>query len=104
MSKTPIADKAIPAGLKVWLFFLLTFIFLGLPVVLSILFGFLGGIAGGWILAWWQTPGGEPFEMRSPEEIERAKRRSGPPGLRLTFFNKSLDRPHRRSSRIRRRR
>ena len=103
MSRTPIADKAIPAGLKVWLIFLLSLYFLGLPVVLSILFGFVGGIAGGWILAWWQTPGGEPFEGRSPEEIERAKRRSSPPRLKLTFFNKSLDRPNRRSSRIRRR-
>ena len=100
---SPIADKAIPAGLKVWLIFLLSFYFLGLPAVFSILYGFVGGVAGGWIFAWWHTAGGEPFENTSTEAGKQTKRRSGPPRLKLTFFNKSLDRQNRRSSRTRRR-
>lgn len=40
------------AGLKFWLFFLVSFSFLGYPVPLSIFLGAIGGLAGGWIVAW----------------------------------------------------
>ena len=102
MSKSPIADKAIPAGLKVWLIFLISFYLLGLPVILSILFGFMGGVAGGWIFAWWQTAGGEPLETRSTEETEQTNRRASQSRFRVPFFRKSLTRRNRRSPRIRR--
>ena len=59
-------DKAVPAGLKIWLGFILVFVVLGYPVVPSIVFGLVGAVAGGMISAWWQTLGGIP-QPRSPE-------------------------------------
>ncbi len=60
-------DKIVPAGLRIWLLFLLCFVALGYPVVPSIFFGLIAGMAGGLISAWWQTKGGEP-QPRKPQE------------------------------------
>lgn len=54
------ADLIIPAALRIWLIFLLIFIFLEYPVPFSITFGAIGGIAGGIVSAWWQMKGGSP--------------------------------------------
>ncbi|MGC1308938.1 MAG: hypothetical protein WA885_17055 [Phormidesmis sp.] len=54
------ADLLIPAALRIWLFFLLTFVLLRYPVEFSILFGAIGGLAGGLLSAWWQIKGGAP--------------------------------------------
>ncbi|MEO0537652.1 MAG: hypothetical protein AAF215_27790 [Cyanobacteria bacterium P01_A01_bin.123] len=69
-------DKAIPAGLKIWLAFLACFIILGYPVVASIFFGLIGAIAGGMVTAWWQTQGGipEPPPEESPGTLQRLRR------------------------------
>jgi hypothetical protein len=48
-------NEGFKAGLKYWLIFLLGFYFLGYRAELSILFGGLGGVAGGFLAAWWQT-------------------------------------------------
>jgi hypothetical protein len=53
-------DKIIPPAFKLWLVFLFTFLLLGYDVVPSILLGVVAGFAGGTVIAWWHTPGGEP--------------------------------------------
>ncbi|HEY9901699.1 MAG TPA: hypothetical protein V6D43_04610 [Candidatus Sericytochromatia bacterium] len=42
-------------GLRLWLFFLFCFYFLGYSVPLSILFGAAGGLAGALVMGWWKT-------------------------------------------------
>jgi hypothetical protein len=67
-------------GLRLWLFFLFCFFFLGYPVPLSILLGFAGGIAGGWAMGWWKSSEG-PRVVESQEEedldLEEQPRVSG---------------------------
>ncbi|MGD1862553.1 MAG: hypothetical protein ACFB12_04385 [Leptolyngbyaceae cyanobacterium] len=53
-------DKIFPVALRLWLFFLLTFLVLGYEIGPSIIFGAIAGFAGGTLAAWWQTPGGKP--------------------------------------------
>lgn len=43
------------AGLRYWLVFLLAFFFLGYPVPLSIFWGGIAGIAGGFLAAYWRA-------------------------------------------------
>jgi hypothetical protein len=52
-------DLIVPAALRIWLLFLLVFSLLGYPVAFSILFGALGGFAGGMVSAWWSLKGGD---------------------------------------------
>lgn len=59
------ADRIIPVALRLWLLFLLILWLLGYGVALSIVFGAIGGFAGGTVTAWWQTPGGLPQERQS---------------------------------------
>lgn len=72
-------------GLRLWLFFLFTFYFLGYPVPFSILLGFAGGLAGGWIMGWWKSKEG-PREVlvvdeeQGTEQLEEKPTRSS--GLR----------------------
>ena len=54
-------DLIVPAALRIWLVFLLVFILLGYSVTVSIVFGAIGGFAGGLISAWWVMPGGAPI-------------------------------------------
>lgn len=67
-------------GLRLWLFFLFCFFFLGYPVPLSILLGFAGGVAGGWAMGWWKSSEG-PRVVESEEEedldVEEQPRVSG---------------------------
>ncbi len=55
-----VADKIFPVALRLWLVFLFLFLLMGYAIAPSILFGAVGGFAGGFVSAWWQTPGGEP--------------------------------------------
>ncbi|MGF1672243.1 MAG: hypothetical protein ACFCUV_00980 [Rivularia sp. (in: cyanobacteria)] len=50
---TVASSDGIDAGLKYWLFFLLSFIFLRYPPETSILLGGLAGLGAGFIFAWW---------------------------------------------------
>jgi hypothetical protein len=72
-------------GLRLWLFFLFCFFFLGYPVPLSILLGFAGGLAGGWAYGWWKSSEGprevEPEDEEDLEVLEERSPRRG--GLRL---------------------
>lgn len=63
-------DKGVPAGLKIWLVFLIGFILLGYPIIPSIVFGAVTGLAGGMLTAWWNTPGGEPKPQPKPESAK----------------------------------
>ncbi|MEM9979253.1 MAG: hypothetical protein AAF808_16615 [Cyanobacteria bacterium P01_D01_bin.2] len=53
-------DLIVPAALRIWLAFLLLFVLLGYSVAASIIFGAVGGFAGGLVSAWWIVPGGAP--------------------------------------------
>ncbi|HEY9764362.1 MAG TPA: hypothetical protein V6D07_17680 [Trichocoleus sp.] len=68
------ADKIIPAALRIWLAFLLLFLLLGYSIVSSIVFGAIAGFAGGMISAWWNAKGGEPTAPVLPEPIRRIGR------------------------------
>lgn len=101
-------DKLVPVALRLWLLFLLAFVLLGYAVVPSILFGAVGGFAGGLISAWWSTPGGEPTPaQQAPSALEKLGGRIGgrlqPRGLgsRLPFL-KLFTRRDRRYSNSRR--
>jgi len=60
-------------ALPLWLFFLFCFFFLGYPVPLSILLGAIGGLAGGWIVGWWNSKDEtRPSDLEEPEEPEEA--------------------------------
>lgn len=54
-------DLIVPVALRIWLVFLLIFVLLGYSVTASILFGAIGGFAGGLVSAWWNALGGEPM-------------------------------------------
>ncbi|MEL6490734.1 MAG: hypothetical protein AAFQ95_12290 [Cyanobacteria bacterium J06621_3] len=60
------ADLIIPAALRIWLIFLVIFVALQYPVPFSIIFGGIGGLAGGLVTAWWQMPGGSP---KGPKDL-----------------------------------
>lgn len=101
-------DKIVPVALRLWLLFLLAFVFLGYAVIPSILFGAIGGFAGGMISAWWKTKGGEPKKaQQAPSALEKLGGRIGdrfqPRGLssRIPFL-KLITRRDRRYSNSRR--
>lgn len=77
-----------PPALKIWLVFLFTFLLLGYDIIPSILFGVVGGLAGGIVSTWWVTPGGEPKEVELPAPIKRIRRqlRQTPARLPLRGF------------------
>ncbi|MGD1898640.1 MAG: hypothetical protein ACFB16_17005 [Phormidesmis sp.] len=68
------ADLLIPAAVRIWLIFLLVFIFLGYNVPFSIFFGFVGGLAGGLVTAWWQIKGGAPNDPKGLPPTDNLKR------------------------------
>jgi hypothetical protein len=53
-------------GLKLWLFFLFCFFFMGYSVPLSIFLGAAGGLASALVVGWWKTKD-EPIE---PQPVE----------------------------------
>lgn len=75
-------DKIVPVALKLWLVFLFTFLFLGYDVIPCILFGAIGGFAGGMVSAWWQTKGGEPPAEIEPSTLEKIGGKLRPRGIR----------------------
>ncbi len=84
-------DKIVPPAFKLWLAFLFVFLLLGYDVVPSILLGAVAGFAGGTIIAWWATPGGEPT---SPLELPAPLRQLNPSQLPLRkFFRRGGNQP-----------
>ncbi len=68
------ADLFIPAAIRTWLVFLLLFVFLDYGVPFSILFGALGGLAGGIVTAWWQIKGGAPHGPKDLPPTDHLRR------------------------------
>ncbi|ARV58611.1 hypothetical protein BZZ01_08145 [Nostocales cyanobacterium HT-58-2] len=64
--QTVATSEGVDAGLKYWLFFLLAFAFVGYQPPMSIFLGAIGGIGGGWIIAWWQAK--EESRTQIPQE------------------------------------
>lgn len=61
------SNDGIDAGLKYWLVFMLGCLFLGYSAPMSILFGGIAGVGGGWIIAWWRSQ--EALQTQLSEEI-----------------------------------
>lgn len=107
-------DLIIPAALRIWLVFLFVFFLLGYPAAFSILFGAIGGIAGGITTAWWQVKGNGPSKGKkkdkdkagSDNERLPANRADGMAGWEIPFFgpNKAKQRYLERNKRARDRR
>ena len=65
-------DKIVPIALRLWLAFLFALLLVGYSVIPSIVFGAIGGFAGGMVTVWWQTLGGEPeAEELEPSALQR---------------------------------
>lgn len=47
-------DDGFTAGLKFWLIFLIALVLMRFPLPYAIVFAFVGGMAGGFALGWWQ--------------------------------------------------
>lgn len=96
-------DKIVPVALRLWLLFIFLFWALGYEVVPSILFGVIGGFAGGVVSAWWKTPGGAPQKEFEPTALEKFGGRLRPQQVqsRLPFL-KLFTRRDRRYPRSRR--
>jgi len=59
-----------PVALRVWLAFLLCLVLLGYSVPFSIVVGAVGGIAGGWVVAWWNSKD-KPQKVSSESQDEQ---------------------------------
>lgn len=83
-----VTDKIVPIALRLWLVFLFAFLLLGYNVVPSILFGAIGGFAGGMVSAWWQTPGGVPEADQEPFALQKLGKQLSPQQVsrRLPFL------------------
>ncbi len=57
---TVASNDGIDAGLKYWLVFMLGCLFLRYSAPISILFGGIAGVGGGWIISWWRQKGSYP--------------------------------------------
>jgi hypothetical protein len=101
-----VPDKIVPVALRLWLIFLFVFLLLGYAVVPSVVFGAIGGLAGGTVSAWWQTPGGEPKPKKEtkPSPIEQLSTRIKPGELKGKLpFLKIFSRRDKRMTRSSRR-
>ncbi|NEQ49306.1 MAG: hypothetical protein F6K11_04115 [Leptolyngbya sp. SIO3F4] len=88
-------DLIVPAALRIWLVFLLMFALLGYSVTASILFGAMGGFAGGVVAAWWHAPGGEPKPKDDKQNQQKVARLFQLPSLRFRAERRRLRRRQR---------
>ncbi|WP_254565956.1 hypothetical protein [Oscillatoria sp. HE19RPO] len=73
-------EKGISFGVKMWIFFMIMFGFLGYSTIVSIFFGVVGGVAAGLIYAWWhitdipeQTPSSDAQKTLAYVTEQRSK-------------------------------
>lgn len=66
-------SKEFSTGLTIWLLFLLSLVFLGYPVPLSILLGAIGGLAGSTLFKWLKSTD-EPLLVETKEEFDPEER------------------------------
>ncbi|MCJ8283411.1 MAG: hypothetical protein MJK14_27410 [Rivularia sp. ALOHA_DT_140] len=67
--ETVASSDGVDAGLKYWLFFLLSFLLLGYEAPISILLGGIAGLSGGFIFAWWGSK--EPTQTKVSSQVRR---------------------------------
>ncbi|MEM1394130.1 MAG: hypothetical protein AAF757_13525 [Cyanobacteria bacterium P01_D01_bin.116] len=67
--ETVASSDGVDAGLKYWLFFLLSFLLLGYEPPISILLGGIAGLSGGFIFAWWGSK--EPTVTKVSGQIQQ---------------------------------
>ena len=67
--ETVASSDGVDAGLKYWLFFLLSFLLLGYEPPVSILLGGIAGLSGGFIFAWWGSK--EPTVTQVSSQTQR---------------------------------
>jgi len=87
-------NDGIDAGLKYWLVFMLGCLFLGYSAPMSILFGGIAGVGGGWIISWWRSQ--ETSQTQLSEDI--VEENTEQPSERSTKRRKR--KPTRRSRRV----
>ncbi|MBE9211861.1 hypothetical protein IQ247_03855 [Plectonema cf. radiosum LEGE 06105] len=95
--ETVASSDGIDAGLKYWLFFLLSLIILGYQPETSILLSGLAGLAAGFIFAWWGSK--EPTVTKLSNQIQQDEDEVVPSGQRMNLqrSRKSTRRYRRRS-------
>jgi hypothetical protein len=62
-----VTNDGIDSGLKYWLFFMFSCILLGYPAPISILFGGIAAVGGGWIISWWRSK--EETRTQLPDDV-----------------------------------
>ncbi|HEY9637361.1 MAG TPA: hypothetical protein V6D14_28430 [Coleofasciculaceae cyanobacterium] len=86
-------------ALQLWLFFLISFYFLGYSVPLSILLGLAGGLGGGLVIGWWKTKD-NPNDLQPVEpDVEEEEGPAKVSGLRLAKQRRDEAKGRRRSQR-----
>ncbi|AFZ59265.1 hypothetical protein H6G54_03930 [Anabaena cylindrica FACHB-243] len=92
------SNDGIDAALKYWLFFMFSCLFLGYSAPISILFGGIAALGGGWIIAWWRSK--ETTRTQLLDDILEAKEEDiDQPSQRTIKRNKRLStRRYRRTS------
>lgn len=70
-------SKGFYIGLQVWLLFLIAFLALGYRIALSVFLGAIGGLAAGFVNAWWRTndPDLPPDEQADNQRSNLSKAR-----------------------------
>ncbi len=97
--ETVASSDGVDAGLKYWLFFLLSFLILGYKPLPSIVMGGLAGLGGGFIFAWWgsKEPTVTQLANQNQQDIE------GEDGISLAGGRINSPRTRRTARRYRRR-
>jgi hypothetical protein len=86
-------SEGFSTALKLWLFFMMSFFFLGYPVPFCILLGAIGGFAGGWVAAWWKSKD-DPKDLE-PQPVEEPEIPPRVSGLRLAKQQRDNKTPQR---------
>ncbi len=78
-------EKGISFGVRMWIFFMVMFGVLGYSTAVSIFFGVVGGVAAGFIYAWWhitdipeQTPSSDAQKTLAYVTEQRSKTKENP--------------------------
>jgi len=94
--ETVASSDGVDAGLKYWLFFLLSFLVLGYQPEISILLGGLAGLGAGFVFAWWGSK--EPTVIKVSNQTQEDENEVVSSGQRM-----NLQRSRKSTRRFRRR-
>jgi len=103
MAKHPDISGGFSTGLKYWLLFMVSLFVLGYSPFLSICLGAIGGIAGGFIIAWWKPKddlkGDASGEKETKAEVDVKDKLAPSPTRKVHFRKEGLDWGEQRRSR-----